>query len=89
MTLRLTFRQPHLSIKNFPEIEIPKLSVITGRNGSGKSHMLEAIAAGHIQCFKDEVQISANQNEIRSYSWATLVPQATSEFSSEASRNER
>nr|WP_246739462.1 AAA family ATPase [Martelella sp. HB161492] len=42
------FKQPHLSISAFPDIELPPFSVIVGLNGSGKSHLLQAIANGSV-----------------------------------------
>lgn len=44
----LKFRQPHLSIRAFPDITLPQLALVIGPNGSGKSHMLQAIARGSI-----------------------------------------
>jgi predicted ATPase len=41
--VRLVFKQPRLSISSFHPIELPELAVLTGVNGSGKSHLLEAI----------------------------------------------
>lgn len=46
--MRLVFGQEHNSVKAFEPIEIPKFTVITGRNGSGKSHLLEAIQLGKV-----------------------------------------
>ena len=41
--MQLTFRSPHLSITQFDPVDIPDFVVLTGVNGSGKSHLLEAI----------------------------------------------
>ena len=68
MTLRLTLQTPHISIKAFPTVEIPDFTIITGRNGSGKSHLLDAIVQGKIFCDKDNVRVGVNNSEIRSYS---------------------
>ena len=46
--MHLSFRQRHLSISAFPDIELPPFTVIVGLNGSGKSHLLQAIANGHV-----------------------------------------
>ena len=56
--MKLMFRQRYLSITSFPEIEIPKLTVILGINGSGKSHLLQAIENGHISNDLAPVQIN-------------------------------
>lgn len=41
--MRLSFQSPHLSIRAFPEIDLPQFALIVGLNGSGKSHLLQAI----------------------------------------------
>ena len=41
--IRLQFNRPYLSIKEFESIELPSFTVLTGVNGSGKSHLLRAI----------------------------------------------
>ncbi|MEY4249659.1 MAG: hypothetical protein RJA87_1292 [Pseudomonadota bacterium] len=46
--MQLEFRQPHLSITAFPTVDVPQLTVIVGLNGSGKSHLLQAINRGAI-----------------------------------------
>jgi len=45
----LKFVSPHLSITPFEPVELPNLCVITGINGSGKSHLLQAIANGNVR----------------------------------------
>lgn len=44
--MTLQYAQPHLSIIGFEPVDLPDLVVLTGVNGSGKSHLLEAIEAG-------------------------------------------
>jgi len=46
--MRLQFKTPWLSISQFDPVELPDFSVLTGVNGSGKSHFLEAIERGHV-----------------------------------------
>lgn len=46
--MQLSFAHPHLSISAFPPVEIPAFTVIIGLNGSGKSHLLQAIANGQV-----------------------------------------
>jgi len=48
MSIKLQFIKPHLSIKKLNEIELRDFTVITGINGSGKSHLLDAIANGSV-----------------------------------------
>src|SRR5882757_2326992 len=41
--MKLEFKNKHLSVENFDTVEIPDFTVLTGVNGAGKSHLLEAI----------------------------------------------
>ncbi len=41
--MKLIFKQPHISITQFNPIDLSDFTVITGVNGSGKSHLLSAI----------------------------------------------
>jgi len=41
--IRIKFKQPYLSIKNLNEIDLPNFTMLIGRNGVGKTHLLEAI----------------------------------------------
>jgi predicted ATPase len=56
--LRLKFKKEFKSISSFTDIELPNLSVITGLNGTGKSHLLLAINSRSIVAEGD------NQNKI-------------------------
>lgn len=46
--LKLQFRNKHISIEQFDPIDIPDFVVLTGVNGSGKSHLLDAIDKRHV-----------------------------------------
>lgn len=46
--MHLKFEDRHLSITDFPEIDLPQLTVIVGLNGAGKSHLLQAIQNGSV-----------------------------------------
>jgi hypothetical protein len=46
--MRLEFSKRYLSIFTFPAIEVPPLTVVVGLNGSGKTHLLQAIQNGSI-----------------------------------------
>jgi predicted ATPase len=46
--LQLHFKNPYISIEQFDPIEIPDFVVLTGVNGSGKSHLLGAIEKRHV-----------------------------------------
>ena len=46
--MRLVLKHPYLSIKNLKECELPEFSVIVGRNGVGKTQLIDAIKENHI-----------------------------------------
>src|SRR5262245_15137631 len=48
LMLKLAFQRPHRSISTLPIDQLPSISVLTGVNGSGKTHFLRAIEAGDI-----------------------------------------
>ena len=53
--MQLKVKQAYKSIDTLPKnIKLPDFTVITGVNGSGKSHLLESIENGSIQI--DEIQ---------------------------------
>jgi predicted ATPase len=68
--IALRFLKPHRSIFVLPSVELPDFAVITGINGSGKSHLLEAIKNGAIRI--DGVE--ANDADMRLFNWTNLVP---------------
>ena len=68
--IHLTLQKSHRSIKDFPTVDLSDFSVITGVNGAGKSHLLEAIELGHIQ-----VNGIAAKEAIRRYDWTNLTVQ--------------
>lgn len=43
----LKFKQIHKSISQFNNVELADLTILTGYNGSGKSHILESIKSGN------------------------------------------
>jgi energy-coupling factor transporter ATP-binding protein EcfA2 len=69
-TLKLLFKKPYLSIKDLPEIELPAFSIITGINGSGKSHLLQAISKGDIEI----AGLEKKKNSIRLFDWNSFLP---------------
>ena len=46
--MELSFLSSYRSIQAFPAIELPQFVVLTGLNGAGKSHVLQAIAHNHL-----------------------------------------
>ena len=49
MSLEIKFQSPHKSIKQLDPITLPDFTVLTGVNGSGKTHFLEAIKEGSLR----------------------------------------
>ncbi len=47
--MKIKFKQPYISISRFDTIKINDFSIITGKNGSGKTHLLNAIKQGHVE----------------------------------------
>lgn len=46
--MQLYFKSKHISIDPFDPVDIPDFVVLTGVNGSGKSHLLDAIDKRHV-----------------------------------------
>lgn len=67
--MKLTFGTNHISIRPFDPIDLPDLVVLTGRNGSGKTHLLQAINAG--ACRLDEFQ----HHEIQYFNYQNFLAQ--------------
>jgi ABC-type multidrug transport system ATPase subunit len=67
--MKLTFSSEYLSIKEFPQKKLEKFSLITGVNGSGKTHLLKAIDNGSIN-----VDILQNRTESIYYDFNSLFP---------------
>ena len=49
LTYKLNFKKKYKSIGSLNEIRLPAFSVIIGKNGSGKSHLLQAISQRHFE----------------------------------------
>ena len=76
--MRLSFLRVHKSIASFPETELPNFVVLTGVNGAGKSHLLEAIENGSMQI--DDIVVNNQTRPIRRFDWTNLIPQDTGAF---------
>jgi predicted ATPase len=66
--MKFTLKSTHKSIRHLPATELPDFTVITGVNGGGKTHFLEAIAKNRI-----EVE-GISKASIQYYDWTTLAP---------------
>ena len=76
MPNKLTFHSLYKSIVDFPTIELPEFVVLTGCNGSGKTHLLEAIQESHVT----SSLVSNKDTDVRLYDWNTIVPSDTGVF---------
>lgn len=83
--MKLAFKKPYRSIKSFPEADLPSFSIITGANGTGKTHLLKAIQAGSISldCIEDA------SAEVRFFDWNTMIPKDTGEYDGHSVITER
>ena len=66
--MRMELKQPYLSIKEMNGFDLPDFAVLIGRNGVGKTQLLDAIANGSVS-FSD-LPIS----EIEKYDIDTTTP---------------
>ena len=68
--MKLVSGGPYLSLKIFPPVDLPPFTLITGLNGAGKSHFLQALKTGHIA-----VDSAPNRDtDIRIFDWTNMVP---------------
>ncbi len=81
----LTLVSSHNSIRELPDTTLPDFTLITGLNGSGKSHLLQAIQQGKIQA-----DIAPNfQSDARFFDSSTMAPNDTGGISSGQLAQER
>src|SRR6516165_2777073 len=72
----LTSQSPYKSIITLPSVTLPPFVVLTGANGSGKSHALEALKNGHLRS-----SLASNpQTEIALYDWNSIIPSDTGRY---------
>lgn len=81
--LELTFHRKYKSIKQLPIAELPDFSVITGANGAGKTHFLEAIRNSDITT-KD-----INASLISYYNWSSLLVAENVNANADNSKDEK
>ena len=76
MNNTLTFSSIYKSITNLPETRFPSFVVLTGRNGSGKTHLLEAITKGHVI----SNLVANTATDVVMYDWNNIIPKDTGIF---------
>jgi ABC-type branched-subunit amino acid transport system ATPase component len=87
--MRLFFHKKHKSIDFLDPIELPKFTVLTGVNGAGKSHLLEALELGYASFEGVPANDVNGLRPTRRFDSTTLVPTDTGAFSSGQMENER
>ncbi|CRM14808.1 recombination protein F [Pseudomonas sp. 31 E 6] len=81
----LTFLNPYKSIKSLEPISLPGLVVLTGVNGSGKTHLLTAIKSGLVRS-----SVAPNPDEdIRIYDSSNIIPLDKGVFDSYSHMSQR
>jgi len=81
--LLLQFTNNHLSISQFNSIDLPPFTVLTGVNGSGKSHLLEAIEQRKV------VIAGMEQANIVRFNYETFKLENESQFNAHQITSER
>lgn len=76
MAHTLTFSSIHKSITQLDPTTLPSFTVLTGRNGSGKTHLLTAIRDGKIA----STIVQDHATDVRFFDWGTIVPKDTGAF---------
>lgn len=83
MNLRLT--KQHRSIKDLPSLSIPNFAVITGTNGSGKTHLLEAIMSGAVEASN----CPRNNGSVLTFDWTSFAAKVSENASPEQFHQQR
>jgi ABC-type branched-subunit amino acid transport system ATPase component len=76
MTNTLTFSTVYKSLTQLESVSLPNFVVLTGRNGSGKTHLLEAILGGQVR----SSLVSDPKAEVRIFNSTTIIPTDTGLF---------
>lgn len=66
--MQLNFNSRFKSIQSLPIEELPNFTIITGENGSGKTHLLQALRDGNLRL--DDVP----DKNVAYYTWGNLAP---------------
>ena len=73
--MRLELKNSYLSIKNLRPFDLPNFAVLIGRNGVGKTQLLDAMKQGHISVAEIPIQ------EIEKYDMDTFRPNSAGQAS--------
>ncbi len=72
----ITFSSIYKSIVRLDETELPHFVVLTGRNGSGKTHLLEALNQGSVS----SSLVTDHNIDVLLYDWNSIIPKDTGIF---------
>lgn len=76
MENNLSFKAIHKSIVSLKNTKLPEFVVLTGRNGSGKTHLLEAIKNGTVHS-----SLALNHTtDVLLFDWNSIIPKDTGVF---------
>jgi predicted ATPase len=85
MENELTIQTVYKSITGLHPVKLPPFVVLTGLNGSGKSHLLTAIAQGAVRS-----SLAPNYtNDVRLFTAETIVPKDTGSFDPYQNRSQQ
>lgn len=73
--MRIQIKQPFKSLVADKEVDLPVFCVLTGKNGSGKSHFLESMKMGGVTDIFDEKGEKINFTDVRYIRFNELNPQ--------------
>lgn len=82
--MHIKIKDEHKSIRSGVEFDLPNFTVLTGKNGSGKSHLLEAISTNGLSEVGDEQGMLSTIKYIR---YNELNPQFQEEISEDDVKN--
>ena len=82
--MHIKIKAEHKSIRNGVEFDLPNFTVLTGKNGSGKSHLLEAISTNGLAEIRDGQNVLSTIKYIR---FNDLNPQFQEEISEDDVKN--
>jgi energy-coupling factor transporter ATP-binding protein EcfA2 len=76
MTNTISLRKIYKSIAQLEDTPLPNFVVLTGRNGSGKSHLLSAIQGGHV----NSTLVSDLSVDVKLFDSSTIIPNEAGAF---------
>ena len=82
--MHIRIKDEHKSIRSGVEFDLPNFIVLTGKNGSGKSHLLEAISTNGLAEIMDSQDVLSTIKYIR---FNDLNPQFQEEISEDDVKN--